>query len=381
MKCFSHFLILFILAASTSTGQVAPQVGRPETISGLKFLGEHVIPNDFTFAGTVVGGLSGIDYDSSADLFYLISDDRGAYGGVRIYEMKVTLIESGFKDVNFIAAHYVTDENGARYPTGNAKENPDPESIRFHPQQHQLYWASEGERSVSSKEKVLLNPFIHVMDTFGIYKSRIDIPENLHMSDRDNGPRQNSALEGLAFGPKFEYLYASLEEPLHEDGPKADVMENGAITRIYKFDISSGKNVAQFAYSLEPVAFPPNPTEGFKINGISEILGTGDEDKLITVERSFSAGRAPCTIRVFLTDLSGAEDVKAIRSLKKKPDATRSMKRLLLNMDSLGIYIDNVEGVTFGPILSNGHVTLLFVTDNNFHSFQKTQLLLFEVIP
>ena len=49
-------------------------------------------------------------------------------------------------------------------------------------------------------------------------------------------------------------------------------------------------------------------------------------------------------------------------------------------MDDLGIYIDNIEGVTFGPTLPNGHQTLLFVADNNFNPLEQSQLLLFEVI-
>ena len=43
--------------------------------------------------------------------------------------------------------------------------------------------------------------------------------------------------------------------------------------------------------------------------------------------------------------------------------------------------IYNIEGVTFGPILANGHRSLIFVTDNNFNTKEKTQFLLFEVIP
>jgi hypothetical protein len=48
-------------------------------------------------------------------------------------------------------------------------------------------------------------------------------------------------------------------------------------------------------------------------------------------------------------------------------------------MDDLGIFIDNIEGVTFGPKLANGKQSLLFVSDNNFSDQQKTQVLLFEV--
>ncbi len=50
-------------------------------------------------------------------------------------------------------------------------------------------------------------------------------------------------------------------------------------------------------------------------------------------------------------------------------------------MDKLGIYIANIEGVSYGPLLPNGHQTLIFVADNNFRATEKTQFLLFEIIP
>ena len=56
-------------------------------------------------------------------------------------------------------------------------------------------------------------------------------------------------------------------------------------------------------------------------------------------------------------------------------------KKLILNMDDLGIYVDNVEGMTFGPNLPNGHKSMIMVVDNNFSLLEKTQFFLFEVIP
>lgn len=50
-------------------------------------------------------------------------------------------------------------------------------------------------------------------------------------------------------------------------------------------------------------------------------------------------------------------------------------------MDSLGVYVDNVEGVTFGPVLPNGHRTLVLVADNNFQLLEKTQFFVFEIVP
>lgn len=48
-------------------------------------------------------------------------------------------------------------------------------------------------------------------------------------------------------------------------------------------------------------------------------------------------------------------------------------------MDSLGIYTDNIEGMTLGPTLSNAHPSLVFVSDNNFSKDEITQFLVFEI--
>ena len=175
----------------------------------------------------------------------------------------------------------------------------------------------------------------------------------------------------------FKTLFVNVEEPLYEDGPQADVVENDAFIRIIKFDAATKKPVAQYAYKLEPVAYLAKPKNEFKINGVSDILSLGD-NKLLVIERSFSTGRLPCTIRVFIADLNNATDI-SLMQLKSSRIFTPATKTLLLNMDKLGIYIDNIEGVTFGPVLPNGHKTLLFISDNNFNAFEKTQVLLFEV--
>jgi len=171
-----------------------------------------------------------------------------------------------------------------------------------------------------------------------------------------------------------------MEEPLYEDGPLADVKPTNSLTRILAYDAASKKDIAQYAYLLEPVAKPANAPAAFKINGISEILSLGNK-KLLVVERSFSTGDIACTIKVFVADLKKAADVTSIKSMKETPPDRIITKKMLLNMDDLGIFIDNIEGVTFGPDLPNGHKTLLFVSDNNFVPLEKMQLLLFEIIP
>jgi hypothetical protein len=142
--------------------------------------------------------------------------------------------------------------------------------------------------------------------------------------------------------------------------------------------VISHKLVAQYAYHLEPVAHPAKPANEFMVNGIPEILSIG-KNKLLVIERSFSTGIQACTIRVYITDLTGASNISDLISLREQSFKYPVSKKLLIDMDDLGIYIDNIEGVTFGPDLPNGHKTLIFVSDNNFAKEQKTQFLLFEV--
>jgi hypothetical protein len=214
----------------------------------------------------------------------------------------------------------------------------------------------------------------------GQYIDTFPLPANLLMHAYEKGPRQNGVLEGLSFADNYKTLYVNVEEPLYEDGPRADLKSNNAWIRIFRFDMATKQNTAQYAYKLEPIAYPATPVDAFKINGIPDILSLGNE-QLLVMERSFSSGRMPCTIRLFIADLNGATDIKNNPSLIRTPVAKPVTKKLLLNLDELGIYIDNVEGATFGPDLPNGHKTLILVADNNFSIAEKTQFFLFEVIP
>jgi len=351
-------------------------------ISSIKFINEYTIPFNLKFKETTVGGLSGIDYDRKNDIYYFISDDRSAINPARFYTAKITLFEKGIDTVLFIDVKYLLQQNGETYPSAkqDLSHTLDPEAIRFNPNTNQITWTSEGERALKSNPPVLIDPSINISNLDGKFDGTFSIPSVLTMQATENGPHQNGALEGITFDPDFKTMYVAMEEPLYEDAPLADVTPTKSWTRIFSYDVSTKKNRAQYAYGLEPVARPANAPTAFKINGISEILSLGNK-KLLTVERSFSTGYLACTVKVFIADLSRASPVENIKSMKETPPEHPVSKKLLLNMDDLGIFIDNIEGVTFGPDLPNGHKTLLFVSDNNFIPLEKMQLLLFEIIP
>ena len=253
----------------------------------------------------------------------------------------------------------------------------DPEDIRYNTDENYFMWSSEGERLIQKNKAILQNPSVFFMDSKGGYLNELELPDNLKMNLSNKGPRRNGVLEGLTFSADYKSIYTSLEMPLYEDGEPASI-DRGALVRIFKFDVKSKKNNAQYAYKLDPVAHQPIPKDGDNINGISAILEAG-ENKLLIVERSYSKGKASNTIKVFLCDLNHASNIRNTFSLKKEKGSYEVVsKKLLLNMDNIKIPIDNIEGICYGKKRANGNKTVWFVSDNNFSKRQKTQVLVFE---
>jgi hypothetical protein len=281
--------------------------------------------------------------------------------------------------VQLVSVHWLLQRNGTPFP--NTKQDPqhtpDPEAIRLIPQDGTLVWSSEGERMIRNDTLVLQDPFIYIMSVNGRYLDSFTIPPNMRMQAAQRGPRQIGVFEGMTFTGDGKYLLVSVEEPLLEDGPRAATGDSSAQVRIIRFDASSRKAVAQYGYHIDPVAYPAIPADAFKINGIPDILYMNDSTILV-LERSFSTGRPGCTIKVFLADFGHGEDVSAVSSLLQV-HYREVRKKLLLNMDDLGIYIDNIAGVCWGPLLPNGNRTLVFVGVYNFSADEVTQILLFEV--
>jgi hypothetical protein len=78
----------------------------------------------------------------------------------------------------------------------------------------------------------------------------------------------------------------------------------------------------------------------------------------------------------------GASDVLDIDALYDggSPIAfTPVSQREVFAFDDLGIPIDNIEGMTFGPSLPDGRQTLVIVSDNNFNPGQFTQFVVLAV--
>ena len=69
---------LFLLMTTTASAVTSPAIptGDRNTVAGVEFLGEAVVPTGHEFDETVVGGLSGITYDPTSGSYFAISDAR-----------------------------------------------------------------------------------------------------------------------------------------------------------------------------------------------------------------------------------------------------------------------------------------------------------------
>ena len=92
------------------------------------------------------------------------------------------------------------------------------------------------------------------------------------------------------------------------------------------------------------------------------------------------------TIRLYRVDTRGATDVSGWPSIKGR-DVVPVSRTLLLDLSTLThddgstLALDNIEGISWGHTLANGHRTLVLVADNNFSATQVTQFIALEVSP
>lgn len=367
---------LLALLLALPLGIASTRAEPASTVAGLNFIDAVTVPNDFQVDGTTVGGLSGLDYDAKTGLWYALSDDKSDVNPARFYTLKLTYGSGSFTSVDFVNAVALKQMDGSVYP--NAKQGgevPDPEAIRVDPATGNLWWTSEGDRRLG------LNPFVKIADRHGSPIGKLATPAMFDMNkDQEIGARHNVTFEGLSFAPDGQSVWLAMESALYQDGPLATV-EAGTVARLTKLD-RAGKVIGQYALPIDPIQAKATGKNGD--NGLSEILAL-DDTRLLELERSGvegADGAWKMYIRVYEIDVSGATDIQGIAALKGAAYKPASKKLVLdLAKDAPLAMIDNLEGMSFGPVLQNGRRSLVLVSDNNFNKTQVTQFLAFEVVP
>lgn len=368
-----------VLASATVLLSACATVAAEAPITGLRLIGEQRIALKQPFNGTLVGGLSGIDYDAASGDWVLESDDRSEFNPARFYRASLNYDSKSFSGVTLNSVHFFKQAAGGNYPNlaharlDRGEQVPDIETIRVDPVDGSLWYGSEGNR------KVGLDPFVAHASRDGRFIAALPTPAMFKVSKDELGSRNNMTFEGLSFSADGNSLWLGMEGPLYQDGPLA-TPENGSVVRITQLN-RAGQVLAQYAYGIEPIASTPAPGRNAD-NGVSEILAV-DAQRLLIVERAGvenAEGLYVNHVRIYEMDVAGATDIKDLPALKGAKYVP-ARKRLLLDLEKIGLpRVDNLEGISWGPRLANGRRSLVMVSDDNFNAQQVTQLLVFEVL-
>jgi hypothetical protein len=367
-------LLVALAALALTLAGGAPAPAAPDRGPGteLQFLGQAIIPTGTQFMGTEVGGLSGIAYDADRNLFYSLSDDASVIDPARFYTLRIDVSAGPFdpSDVDFLDVTTLEGPDGQPF----APLSLDPEGLAL-TKDDTLVVTSEGFANR------LIDPFVREFSLGGEQIAALPVPEPfLPNAAATRGVRLNLGFESASTAPNGRFLFTGTEGALVQDGPPA-TLAAGSPARLLRYNLQTDRLDRQYLYWTDPIAEPPVPPTAFAVSGLVELLPLNNEF-LLSMERSFSVG-APGTgnsIKLYRVELPGATNLNGTENLAGILGSVRpAEKTLLLDLDTLGIPLDNVEGMAFGPDLPGGRRSLILVSDNNFAPAQFTQFLLFAV--
>ncbi len=360
------FIVCFLMAATVAI--LINLSVQSFALTKIDFIGRAIFPTGSPFQGTEIGGLSGITYDAEKQVYYAISDDRSSKAPARFYSLKINLKSGKLEkdNIEFTGVTTLLDEKGESFPSLSL----DPEGITF--TGNSVFVSSEGDVDRQ------INPFIKEFSLDGKLLKTLPIPELFLPDDKGTkGIRNNLSFESLTLTPDKKYLFTATENAMVQDGAVPS-LETGSLCRILRYDALSGNPDASFAYITEPLPPGANPVGKLTTNGLVDLLAI-DDNRLLSLERAFSL-ETGVTVKLFEISLEKSDRIEALESLKSSlGEVSPAQKRLLLDLETLKIPLDNIEGLTFGPALADASRGLILVSDNNFSPLQETQILGFQI--
>ena len=355
----------------------------------LSYLGQSIVPSGTQYGGTLVGGLSSIDYVPGSGHYLAVSDDRSVNNPARFYELSLDLSkfqrssEPEGEGVTFISVTNLQTQNGVPFERNMV----DPEGLRYDGSRNKIYWVNEGQRSRFGYR----GPSVREMNPDGSHVRDFRVPDYYHPSGSrsglrpgDRGAHDNLSLESLALSIDGKTLYTATENGLAQDSPPSGV-GNGSSARILSLDIATGLPGEEYLYPVEEVATPPILPGLFSTNGLTDMVAIGDR-QFISIERSYAIGAQTRgsittgkTVRLFYIDARGATDISGLESIVGH--TVKAVDKILIvdlsdlkNDDGSSLALDNIEGITLGPLFE-GKSTVILVSDNNFSRHQFTQFI------
>ena len=339
-------------------------------ITDIDFIGQATLPNNVTFQNTTIGGLSGITYDPKKNLYYAISDDRGKKAPARFYTLKIDLSKGKLTNGSVVPVSVTTllNENGQKFNPGET----DTEGIAL-TSKDTVFISSEGDVNQ------LINPFIKEFSLpSGKEITTLPIPKKF-LPDKNGkqGIRNNLGFESLTITPNEKNLFTATENALIQDGSEAKP-NTSSPCRILQYNLVTKQLEKEFLYQTEPVTPLLDISKHFA-SGLPDLLAVDNRGNFLSLERAFTG--LGFYIALFQVSLEEADEIHNIDSMKQADTKNIKpvQKKLLLDLRKLDVLLDNIEGLTFGSKLPDGQPSLILVSDNNFNSLQRTQILAFRL--
>ncbi|MEH1970418.1 MULTISPECIES: esterase-like activity of phytase family protein [unclassified Nostoc] len=339
-------------------------------INSIEFIGEATLPKGLIFKKAELGGLSGITYDAKNNLFYAISDDRGQKANARFYTLKIDLSKGSLQKDRVVPVSFTTllNENGQTFRPSET----DTEGIAL-TNKATVFISSEGDAAK------LINPFIKEFSlSSGREITTLPVPHKfLPEKSRKKGIRNNLAFESLTITPDKKHLFTATENALLQDGVAAKP-NIGSPCRILQYNLLTNQPEKEFLYQTEPVT-PFLNLIGKFASGLPDLVALDNQGHFLSLERSFTG--LGFAISLFQVSLEKADNIHNIDSLLAvdSKNIKPVQKKLLLDLRTLDVLLDNIEGLTLGPKLPDGQQSLILISDNNFNSLQRTQILAFKM--
>lgn len=370
---------LLISTLAHSSGAAEPRfLGRVEISPAL--------PDRSNEVGTFEGGIpanqwgafgSGIAWLGRGNRYAMISD-RGPADGKAAYRCRYHIVDIVVNEksappikVELVQTHLLFNAAGASL-VGSltaVTESQDSRALRFDPEAIRVL--PNGHLLISDE----YGPSILEFTAEGRQVGQVPVPSRftpLHPAADPNselppinvrGRQPNRGLECMAISPKGDFVFALLQSPLIQDGGLDEMNKRvGTNSRLLEINRTSGAT-REFLYPLD------NAT-----NGCNEIeyLAPG---RFLVIERDSKAGAEAGTKKIVEIDIRAATDISKLGSLPATEipsGITPVSKRPFLDLldprwkFAGETFPEKIEGIAFGPTLSDGSRILLITSDNDF---------------
>ncbi len=337
------------------------------------------------------GGISALEYLGKDDL-YLALPDRGPKDGevdwtcrVHVVRLPLNRLETANRSAaaGFEVVSSSILKDGARCFTGLASryEETESETARLDPEGIRL--GPNGSFFLSDE----YGPHLLEFTTDGKLLRRFKVPDRYQVKtpcltkedenrSNDCGRQGNQGLEGLAVSNDGDRLFALFQSSLLQDcSHRESGKPKGMNCRLLELDTKQ-ESFREFLYPLDEPG-----------NKLNEILAYGNQTFLV-IERDGEAGTQSRFKKIMQVDLSDATEIQDRKSLPAdsipgeiQPVGKETFIDLLDERFGLAgkSMPEKIEGLTWGPELSDGRRTLLVATDNDFKIQQPTMIYCFAI--